>query len=268
MSAAIGKENDDFEKGRCWTLYKYMEDDFLRFMEYVPYTDYNSKVYSPKLLAMLLQICGYIDSVFKIMAKFPRFAAIPECKAINDLEPDYWGFNIDLAREAFEKIYRLSSNNAGRIIAKLDWFGDKECQPFAGFAPSHPPKWWSAYNRVKHTWSSALEEANMVNVLDALAGAFLLNTVHYPSILLLWRLGDLKDGVFVEPNRFMLSNMTEKQFKETVDEAVLRLGPLDWGLRAETRLFLYEHKRHEQKMLDKILVKNEEDSRSQTDLRE
>lgn len=52
-----------FEKGLCWALYKHMEADFVHFLEYVLYTDGNSKVYSPKLLAMLLPICEHIDSL-------------------------------------------------------------------------------------------------------------------------------------------------------------------------------------------------------------
>ena len=60
----------------------HMENEFTHFLEYVPYTNYNKRVYSPKLLAMFLQIYGYIDTVFKEMAKYAPIAKIPECKAI------------------------------------------------------------------------------------------------------------------------------------------------------------------------------------------
>ena len=99
-----------------------MESDFIRFLEYVPYTRGHEKVYSPKLLALLMQIGGYVDTVFKEMAKFRYFQDVPECQEIKEaVERDRKteGYNISLARAAFEKIYRLSSNDGGRLEAKL-----------------------------------------------------------------------------------------------------------------------------------------------------
>ena len=182
-----------FENGLCWTLYKHMEADFRRFLEYVPYTNENRNVYSPRLLAMLLQICGYIDTVFKEMAKYQSFRRKPNIRAINNLRAnDYRGFSITLARNAFEEIYKLSTNNGTKLIAKLDWVGDKPLTPFADFGKNKSPSWWYDYNNVKHNWSANIKRANMDNVLEALSGAFLLNAIHYPSIELLWRLGVFK----------------------------------------------------------------------------
>jgi len=228
-----------FEKGLCWSLYKYMEADFVHFLEYVPYTDYNSKVYSPKLLAMLLQACGYIDTVFKEMAKFSDFKNIPECQAINALEPGgYKEYNIGLARTAFEKVYSLSSNNRASLIAKLDWVGDKSLLPFEKFGQGQSPDWWREYNNVKHTWSSAIEQANMDNVLLALAGAFLLNAIHYPSIELLWRLGVLKTVVRVSGG-YTDTHMPESMFQSMIQKAISGLKPIGYDIAMETPLFLY-----------------------------
>ena len=231
-----------FDRGLCWTLYKYMESDFDHFMEYVPYTPDNAAVYSPKLLALLLQICGYIDTVFKEMAKFQGFQNIQGCQRINALaNKEYRGFNVKLAQSAFEKIYKLSSNNGARIIAKLDWVGDKELTPFVNFGrtKSVSPDWWKAHQQAKHSWATAIEKANMYNTLEALSGAFLLNAVHYPSIKLLWRLGKLKTVIKVTDG-YVDSHVPKGSFDKLVNEAVKKLKPFAYSHIIETELFIYD----------------------------
>lgn len=222
-----------------------MEADFVQFMEYVPYTAKNAKVYSPKLLALLLQICGYIDTVFKEMAKFQEFQNIQECQNINALaNKDYRGFDITLARSAFEDIYKLSSNNGAKLIAKLDWIGDKELTPFANFSNTKKvsPDWWEAHQKVKHFWATTIQKANMDNTLEALSGAFLLNAVHYPSIKLLWRLGDL-DTVHKVMDGYTDSHLPESIFDRLLDEAIKKREPLPYDHIIETRLFTYDYEK-------------------------
>lgn len=216
-----------------------MEANYINFLEYVPYTKKNKKIYSPKLLAMLLQNCGYIDTVFKEMAKFQDFISIPQCRAINDLEQsDYWGYNISLARDAFQHIYNLSSNNGGNLIAKLDWVGDKKLRPFQQFSRGQSPAWWRKYNDVKHTWSSSLEQANMDTVLSSLAGAFLLNAVHYASIKFLWKLGVL-DTVIRTGTGLHALHLPESEFNELLTRAISAKKSLAYDHMIETDLFLF-----------------------------
>jgi hypothetical protein len=230
-----------FESGLCWTLYKYMESDFSHFMEYVPYTGDNALVYSPKLLALLLQICGYIDTVFKEMAKFQEFENIPECQKVNALaKKDYKGFDIRLAQLAFEKIYKLSSNNGAKIVAKLDWYGDKELTPFSTFSRTKnvSPYWWKIHQGIKHSWTTAIHEANMYNTLEALSGAFLLNAVHYPSVSLLWRLRKFKT-VWKTSSGLKELSFTKRHFDETLQRAVSSLEAFQHAHIIETPLFVY-----------------------------
>jgi hypothetical protein len=209
-----------------------MEADFVHFLDYVPYTKSNRKVYSPKLLSMLLQICGYIDTLFKEMAKYKHIAKIPMCDNINRLEKtNYRQFNINLARNAFETIYNLSINNGATLIAKLDWIRDKELTPFADFGQEKNPRWWYDYNSLKHNWALTMTRANMDNVLEALGGAFLLNAVHYPSIKHLWEMEVLK----TEYSR----NMPEIAFDQVLRRAISLLKPFDYPHRVETELFLF-----------------------------
>lgn len=231
-----------FEKGLCWSLYKHMEDDFIRFMEYVPYTANNAKVYSPKLIALLLQICGYIDTVFKEMAKFKEFQNIQECQKINALaSKDYYGFDITLAQSAFEKIYNLSSNNGAKLVANLEWFGDKELTPFATFNSKTKvsPSWWEAHQEVKHFWATTIQKANMDNTLEALSGAFLLNAVHYPSIRYLWKLGDL-DLVQKTMDGYEIIRIPEGYLDLLLNDAIKKRKPIAYHHILDSRLFAYE----------------------------
>ena len=214
-----------------------MEADFTHFLEYVPYTKENRNAYAPRLLAILLQICGYIDTVFKEMAKYQSFRRIPACKTINDLRAnDYRGFHIGYARDAFEDIYKLSSNSGTKLIAKLDWVGDKYLTPFAAFGEGKSPSWWYDYNDVKHNWSANMKRANMDNVLEALSGAFLLNAIHYPSIELLWRLGVFKTVIKTGAGP-SIHYMPKETFQRILKRARRRRKPLDWNFIVDTQLF-------------------------------
>ena len=227
-----------FENGFFWNNYTSIESDFLRFLEYAPYCPSNKKIYSPKLTGLLLQIGGYVDSAFKEMAKFfrprtyekKRSAPARRVRPIADIVDAFC---------LYETIYSLSSNNGGKLIAKLELVGDKELHPFASFSSNYQrPQWWDAYNKVKHEYSLHYRKASIDNVLDGLAGAFLLNTVHYPSIELLWRLDNLRIGIKVQKGFAELS-LTEEQINAYMLNAVSKFEPLNVGIRVETPLLLY-----------------------------
>ena len=51
------------------------------------------------------------------------------------------------------------------------------------------PSWWKIYNEVKHKFSKNFRKANLINVRNSLAGAFLINVVHKPAIRKLMLVG-------------------------------------------------------------------------------
>lgn len=201
-------------------------------------------MYSPKLTGLLLQIGGYIDSAFKEMVTYFNFREVKTYKikrdgSVTEKKPKAVKDIID-ACCIFESTYNLSSNNGGVLIAKLD-FGDQELRPFeelAGFIDS--PKWWKAYNKVKHEYSLHYKKANLDSVLNGLAGAFLLNVIHYPGIKLLWKLGHLTTG-FQAGKGFGELFLNEKQFDGYMERAIPEFESLNIGIRIETPLFLYVH---------------------------
>jgi len=226
-----------FENGFFWNNYKSIESDFLRFLEYSPYHESNLKMYSPKLTGMLLQIGGYVDSAFKEMTSYFN----PEAYDKKGNRKKKIIVNIKDVFCVFETIYNLSSNNRGTAVAKLD-FGDLELYPFEEFSSQEfkSPAWWTAYNKVKHEYSLHYKKASMDNVLNGLAGAFLLNAIHYPSIKILWQLGYLEAGMKTGTG-FHGFEYREKDIDDIISTAASEFKPVNIGLRIETPLFIYFH---------------------------
>jgi hypothetical protein len=63
-----------------------------------------------------------------------------------------------------------------------------EITPFKGVKP----EWWGFYNDIKHDITTSLSKANLRNVRDALAGAFLLNVIFEPAAYRLAEYGLVK----------------------------------------------------------------------------
>jgi hypothetical protein len=106
------------------------------------------------------------------------------------------------------------------------------------------PAWWTAYNNIKHSWSSStIDQANMDNVLDALAGAFLINAVHYPSVAYLYGTGDLRffgdDSYF--RTRFQSDPNEAKWFNQDLEIAISNHRAFNFTHVIETGLFIYKH---------------------------
>jgi hypothetical protein len=187
---------DNFENGIFWEIYIDLERQLEDFLEYVPYLSGNEKVYSFRLLNLLLGIGGYVDSAFKEMAKYERFANNTDCQEIlRRVEESEENIRkgerpstvpIWLSLRAFETEYKLSRKEV--LFKRLP-----EREPITPFKPFDPntnaPEWWGFYNGLKHNISKNLESANLCTAVKALAGAFLLNARHDPSALRLYEYG-------------------------------------------------------------------------------
>jgi hypothetical protein len=222
-----------FEMGQMWTVYNDVEKELMGFLDYVPPAPEHNKVYSFKLLRLLLQIGGYVDTAFKEMAFHSDFNGDVNCIKIREKATKGRTVSINLFREAFEPIYKLSKKTV--YVRSLEFFEDLPIvvdgfNPFAQFGDGKTPQWWKAYNEVKHDWLKNLKRANLENALRALGGAFLLNVVHVPSLLELASRGiaETFDAGF-QSRRFS---------DELLAKMIRREQPLNGNLIAvDTRLF-------------------------------
>jgi len=66
-------QQDGFEDGIFWETYSDLENQFIQFLDYVPYLKGNEKTYSYRLLNMINSIGGYIDSALKEIERYPKY---------------------------------------------------------------------------------------------------------------------------------------------------------------------------------------------------
>jgi len=234
---------DGFEKGVFWELFKDLESQFQRFLEYVPYFDENKNVRSFKLLNLILSIGGYVDSAFKEMARYPDFSEDDNCREIlQKLEMSEENIKegkapitvpIWLSLMAFENIYKLSEKQV--IFKRIPQ--RKTIIPFKPHnLETNEPKWWGIYNGLKHDLKVNISEANLQNTLHALASAFLLNAVHRPSALRLFSYRVLRVQ-YTAADSFNTMSPTKSNMKVVRDWLKTEKGVR--GGIVETPLFIY-----------------------------
>lgn len=228
------KATDNFENGVFWELYNDLERQFQSFLEYIPYLPGNETVYSFKLLNLILTIGGHVDSAFKEMVRYPKFSGNDDCKDILEKVKKKQTVPITLPLKAFETEYGLSKKMI--IFKRLpDRENVKPFKPRSGRAQS--PKWWKVYNGIKHDVSVNIKEANLQTTRDALAGAFLLNALHYPSVFRLYKHGILDKITYEEVSYDRVEHYSWglKSVKQKYEED----GKLPTLL--ETPLFIYDY---------------------------
>lgn len=179
-----------FENGGFWEYYRDLERQFQEFQSYIPYVAPNEQVCSFRLLNLLLNIGGHIDSVFKQMAVYEEFEKDEGCKKIrakveqardNVRKSNFAsGPGIKLCLKTFEALYLISKQTVTfKRVPERDILSPFEvANPKTG-----APYWWDVYNNAKHDTHEYFNMANLKAVRDALAGAFLLNAIHIPSVL-------------------------------------------------------------------------------------
>jgi len=207
---------DNFENGIFWELYKDLERQFQNFLDYVPYLPRNEKIYSFKLLNLILSIGGHIDSAFKEMARYAEFSEKEACKQILKRASERKGI-ISTGVNAFDAEYGIATKKVKfkRLVKREDVI------PFSrDEGENYVPEWWKFYNDLKHDVGFNIKEANLKNARDAVAGAFLLNVIHVPAALRLFKYGILKVGahyefqrIYIPPTPQMVENWIESKRK-------------------------------------------------------
>jgi hypothetical protein len=232
------RRKDDFEAGMFWELYCDLEAQLEDFLDYVPYLPGNENTYSFRLLNLILSIGGHVDSAFKEMARYPMFSDNTDCQEIlNILEESEQRKRegksprtvpICLPLKAFETEYGISK-------LEVVFIGSPEEEKIIPFKPfnseTSEPQWWGLYNKLKHDLGINLKEATLQNALHALSGAFLLNVVHRPAILLLNDYG-LIDRI----------DMFRHQLEEVISKRQMQ-GL--WG-HVQTPLFIYDYEQRKE----------------------
>lgn len=186
--------NDYFEtfKRSYWNYYLELEERMEATKKYVEYDEDNFKTYSSTYLMLMQAVCSEIDVVGKEIASHycSTFDSEKGDKPINRWWYEIQDKLVDTTRSVkfantFEvnpwenyRVVRAVSerNNNGRVINVTNY----NLQPKTNGTTYATPKWWNAYNKVKHkrvqSDSDGLnyKKANLQNLSNAFAALYLL----------------------------------------------------------------------------------------------
>ena len=153
-----------------WDYYMVLEKDFLETERYLTIdlgdnnlydgntpTDLgNSRAYSVEFIKQYQAICSEVDVIMKSICN--------ELGNVNDEKMPQYTATI-LASSALQNI----ANQKVKVK-------DIELQPFKNWSsnPYKAPDWWPLYNGVNHERLTNLRQANLKNVINALAGLYVL----------------------------------------------------------------------------------------------
>ncbi|MBD2146989.1 hypothetical protein [Sphaerospermopsis sp. FACHB-1194] len=138
-----------------WQYFLALEQDLNKFSRYVEFSENNYNTYSIEFTRIYLSVCSEIDVVAKILS---NNLGNPNAKNICDYKhtilatyPNLPNLDIQIPR------YSLSLT------------------PWSDWSSCDSPTWWQKYNKVKHQRDQYYHEANLQNVLNAVAGLLVMN---------------------------------------------------------------------------------------------
>jgi hypothetical protein len=138
------------------------------FLRSVPFEPAHHPVYSPVLASVLLDSCSLAESILKSTMDNPRYNGVANIAQHRvrryAATPPYLNAN-DL-----RSVFRPD-----QFYAKKVWFiprGDSSV-PWYEWRANGTPRWWTAYNHVKHARFDNAHEATLGSTVHALKGLFL-----------------------------------------------------------------------------------------------
>ena len=154
-------------EGSAWTSYTTVEDDFINYLDYVPWTHDHRKVWSPKLANLLLNAGSLIDSILRSYLNNPTVDLVEDIDKIRGKREQ--DININDFQKVYEKVYSFSNREVYLLST------EEKLTPWSNWQNQNShPDWWTASNKVKHNRFENKTEANLENTLYALSGLFLV----------------------------------------------------------------------------------------------
>ena len=146
-----------------------LERRFEAFVRVVPIAPEHNRVHSPILASILLDACSVLETVLKSAMDHPRYNAINNIASIRARRysnaPPF--LNIGNLRTVFRP---------DMFYAKPVWYlprGESSFPWYVWRNPQGQPRWWNAYNAVKHSRFQNASQATLLTTLHALKALFL-----------------------------------------------------------------------------------------------
>jgi hypothetical protein len=138
-----------------WNYFLALESDTEQLSRYVEFTTDNFSTYSLEMAHLLLAAASEVDVIAKILCK----------KTDTSQNADSIG--------KYREILKPSFPNIQNMKVLVPRYGLELC-PWFNWSDDENPEWWTAYNKVKHHRSTHYQRANLKNILNAVAGLFVM----------------------------------------------------------------------------------------------
>ena len=171
---------------KYWKYYLTLENKFIETINYVELDELNFETFSNNY-AMLLQAIGSeINNTFKELCVYEN----DENKGIKDFSK--------FIKDSFPELASLEIIVIGYDIT----FSPFESWRNGNF--NNSPKWWSAYNKIKHSRIASYNEASLKNVLYALGALMLIEIITIKAISI--KNVDVPDAPVIPSSLFSIKN--------------------------------------------------------------
>lgn len=207
----------------------------LNISRYITIDERNACAWGEEIADIIVLIGNAIDTFFKDMVSCTN---IENYVSINRIQQERRKRDIKYYYNIFEPYYELSRNE---VKAEFGLGNSQTLTPFQTFSfirknqtdRSYIPRWWDAYNDTKHQFYEKMENANLDNSLNALAGLFLLNSLHICSKVYLARRGIINWRGYAN-----IQGGLEGELRKT------RIGTTPWATPSQiiTSLFVFTHR--------------------------
>jgi len=152
-----------------WNYFKTICDDVEKLGRFVELVPPNYGAYSVEIVRLFFATCSEIDVVLKLLC-----AKINAGKTVRNID-DY----CEVVTATYPN-FNATPTTVGSML-------EHDVVPWDNWASGKAPKWWRAYNNVKHARNAFFQEANIGNLLHALAGLCVVLCYYQQAALKEWR---------------------------------------------------------------------------------
>jgi len=145
-----------------WDYFLALEEEFLATTRYVEVTSSNYSTHSIAYVRILLGACSEVEVVAKVLC--------------SELDAGFAPAHINEYRDMLLAEYPLLP----QVAAKVPRYGI-DVLPWENWT-AESPAWWTKHQDIKHQRHEHYEDANLENVLGALAGLFVLLLYLYRDV--------------------------------------------------------------------------------------
>jgi hypothetical protein len=146
-----------------WDYYVALESDIHAVARYIEFDESNFDTHSIELAHLLLAASSEVDVVLREMCKI--------------IDSEAKAGNID----GYKKVVKehLPGMIDQNVVCPL--YG-LTLSPWLNWGSNRNPIWWQSYNKVKHERNIHFNRANLKNVLNSIAGLFVVN-IYYNNLV-------------------------------------------------------------------------------------